>query len=70
MAGRRPGASTKTRLDFEGAVISGRPIWRRTCISAFASMVWRDAERHEFVKVRPFGSGFFIFSDYARARSD
>jgi transketolase len=60
--------STKTRLDFEGAgdfragQYGGRNLHFGIREHAMAAML----NGMSLVKVRPFGSGFFIFSDYAR----
>jgi len=60
--------STKTRLDFEGAgdfqagQYGGRNLHFGIREHGMAAML----NGMSLVKVRPFGSGFFIFSDYAR----
>ncbi len=60
--------STKTRLDFEGAGdfqaghYGGRNLHFGIREHAMTAML----NGLSLVKVRPFGSGFFIFSDYAR----
>ena len=62
--------STKTRLTFEGAgdFERDRPRAGATCTSACASTRWaRSSTASSLSKLRAFGSGFLIFSDYGRA---
>jgi len=63
---RRPGPSTKTRLTFDGAgdLTAANPAGV-TCTSECGSTRWPRGERTILSKLRGFGSGFLIFSDYA-----
>jgi transketolase len=60
--------STKTRLTFDGAgdVEAGSPGGRNLHFGIREHAMAAILNGMALVKVRPFGSGFFIFSDYAR----
>ena len=60
--------STKTRLSFDGAgdFQAGNPSGRNLHFGIREHAMAAILNGMSLVKVRPFGSGFFIFSDYAR----
>jgi transketolase len=61
--------STKTRLTFEGAgdFEAGNPAGRNLHFGVREHAMGAIINGMALVKVRPFGSGFLIFSDYGRA---